>query len=93
MMTRYGASRVEKPVMPIMVGTCPTAILMADPVMKADRAVRGIRLTIQPQRARPMPVMMAPERMANAEAMVGPSATPLRSATTPPVTVDMTATG
>ena len=67
--TKYVASRVEKPVMPIMVGTCPTAMLMADPVMKAATDAKEMKSTIQPQRMRPMKHMMAPQMMAKAEAI------------------------
>lgn len=60
MMTLYVEARVSKPVIPIKVGTWPAAMLMADPVMKADIETRGIRSTIRPKRANPIATMMAP---------------------------------
>lgn len=92
MMTRYVESRVVQGFgkeMPIMVGTWPTRMLIADPVMNADRATRGIMSTIQPSRMAPIKRTMAPQRMASAEAMKcdGRSGNSLpRSATTLPVT-------
>lgn len=92
MMTRYVESRVVQGFgkeMPIMVGTWPTRMLMADPVMKADRATSGIMSTIHPRRIAPMKRTMAPQRMARAEAMkcAGRSGNSLlRSETTLPVT-------
>lgn len=69
MTTRYVESREEKPVRPIKAGTWPTAMLRAEPVMKAEMAVSEIRSTIQPQRARPMATMMHPAINAKADAM------------------------
>lgn len=83
--------------MPIIVGTCPTAMLMADPVMKALMAGRVMNSTIQPSRARPRNRTIEPAIMASDEAMI--SAETLLSrflrelVTTLPVTVDRTATG
>ena len=54
--------------MPISAGTCPTAMLIADPVINAEMAARGIKSTIRPPRMRPMKEMMAPATTANAEA-------------------------
>lgn len=44
-------------------------MLMAEPVMKAEREVREIRLTIHPMRIRPMNRMMAPAMIASADAI------------------------
>lgn len=68
-MTRYVASLVEKPLMPSIPGTCPAAMLMADPVMKAASETTGISSTIQPHRIRPMKSTIAPQITARAEAM------------------------
>lgn len=92
----YGASRVENPVMPIIAGIWPTAILMADPVMKALIAARVMNSTIQPRRARPRKSTMAPEMMAKADAMISAGTSGSFSVadnTTFPVTTDNTATG
>lgn len=43
-------------------------MLMAEPVMKADMAVNGMKSTIHPQRIRPIKQMMEPEIRASAEA-------------------------
>jgi hypothetical protein len=61
MNTRYAGSRVLTPLMPMRVGTWPTAMLIAEPVIKAVIAVRGIHSTIQPTRARPIKRTMLPE--------------------------------
>lgn len=95
-MTLYVASRVEKPVIPIMVGTCPAAMLIAEPVMKAEIAGSEITSTIQPKRARPRKSTIEPAMMANEDPMTSREAlTPVASAfkITLPVTVDSTATG
>lgn len=97
MMTLYVASRVEKALLkPIIVGICPAAILMAEPVMKAEIAGREMTSTIQPSRAKPKKSTMEPAMIANEEAITSRDAsTPVASAlsTTLPVTVDKTATG
>ena len=97
MMTRYVASRVlRSPLIPIIVGTCPAAMLIADPVMKALIAVSEIISTIQPMRIRPMKTMIHPQMTARAEAITCPSISGLVSwalNTTLPTIVDMTATG
>lgn len=69
MTTLYVDSRLEKPVMPISAGTCPTEILMADPVMNADMAANEMKSTIRPRRTNPMKQMMAPATIASAEAI------------------------
>ena len=87
---------MSKPVIPIRFGTCPTAMLMAEPVMKAEIAVKEMKSTIQPQRARPMKEMMAPATIARAEATTWPGISGLVSwtlSTIFPTKVDMTATG
>ncbi len=64
--------------------------------MKAERAVREMTSTIQPQRMRPMKRTMEPASIARAEAMTWPGTSgraTARSATMPPVSCDMTATG
>lgn len=96
MTTRYVESRGEKPVRPIKVGTWPTAIFRAEPVMKADIDVSDIRSTIQPHRARPIAKIIHPEISARADAttfggMSGCVAFTLN--TMFPTIVDMTATG
>jgi len=88
MKMRYGGSRVGKPVMPSIAGICPAMMVRADPAMKADSAVSGMRSTIHPHRIRPTNNTMLPARMAKAEAMTwaGTSGNAvLMSATTPPV--------
>lgn len=69
MTTRYVESRVEKPVIPIKVGTWPTQILMADPVMNAEIEVREMKSTSQPRRARPKKQTMAPTMIESADAI------------------------
>jgi hypothetical protein len=96
MITLYVASRVEKPVMPIMAGTWPTAMLMAEPVMKAEIAGNEIKSTIQPRRAKPRKRTMAPEMMANEDATMSlgtPGSLSSAFRMTEPVTVERTATG
>ena len=96
MMTRYVWSRVSNPVMPIKFGTWPTAMLMADPVMKADIADNEINSTIRPIRIKPMNVIMQPQMMARADATTwaGMSGFDLdTSVTTSPTRSDITATG
>jgi hypothetical protein len=96
MMTLYGDSRVENPVIPISAGTCPTAILIAEPVMKAEMAGREIKSTIQPRRANPRKRTMAPEMMAREDATMSrgtPGSLSSAFKITEPVTVDRTATG
>ncbi len=66
--TKYVESRVEKPVMPIIVGTWPTAMLRAEPVINADMAVNEMKSTIHPQRTSPMKQMMLPAITARADA-------------------------
>jgi hypothetical protein len=82
--------------MPIMAGTCPTAILIAEPVIKAEMAGKEIKSTIHPSRANPRKRTMAPEMMAREDATIS-LGTPgnLSSAfrMTEPVTVERTATG
>lgn len=94
--TRYVESREEKPVRPIKAGIWPTAMLRAEPVMKAEMAVSEIRSTIQPQRARPMAIMMHPDINAKADATTldGISGfVTFTLVTMLPTIVDMTATG
>ena len=96
MTTRYVESREEKPVSPSKAGTWPTAMLRAEPVMKAEMAVSEIRSTIQPQRTMPMANMMHPAINAKADATTfgGNSGfvTPTW-VTMEPTSVDITATG
>ena len=47
------------------------AMLMAEPVMKAEIAISGMKSTIQPQRIKPMNRMIAPQITAKAEAISG----------------------
>ena len=71
-------------------------MLRAEPVIKAEMAVRGMKSTIQPQRTRPMKQMMAPAITAGADATTCPGISGCSAATlltTLPVIVDMTATG
>lgn len=96
MITLYGASRVEKPVIPIIAGTCPTAILIAEPVMKALIAARVMNSTIQPRRTRPRKRTIAPDTTAKDEAMISAGTSgsfSMAEITTFPVIVDKTATG
>lgn len=96
MMTLYVASRVENPVIPIMVGTCPAAILMAEPVIKAEIAGSEMTSTIHPKRARPRKSTIEPAIIASEDPITSREAlTPVASAfrITLPVTVDNTATG
>lgn len=96
MNTLYEDSRVSNPVMPIKFGTCPTAILMADPVMKAEMAGKEMNSTMKPNRARPRKEMMTPQMIASAEATTwaGYSGFVLAtSVTTSPTRSDITATG
>ncbi|KAG9912405.1 hypothetical protein KCU94_g137, partial [Aureobasidium melanogenum] len=66
---QYVESRVEKPVIPIKVGTWPTQILMADPVMNAEIEVREMKSTSQPRRTRPKKQTMAPTMIESADAI------------------------
>lgn len=97
MMTRYVGSRVFRSLlMPIIVGTWPAAMLMADPVMNAVMEVREIKSTIHPIRRRPIATMIHPQITAKADAITCPSISGLMSwalITTLPTIVDMTATG
>jgi hypothetical protein len=70
MITLYVDSRVEKPLIPIMAGICPTAILIAEPVMNADMAGREIKSTIHPSRAKPRKRTMEPEIIAKEDATI-----------------------
>lgn len=99
MMTMYVASLAVYGLgnaIPIMVGVCPAAMLIAEPVMKAAKETSGMSSTIRPSRIRPRKSTIAPEMTAKAEAKTGLEycgswAAALR--TTFPVTVDTTATG
>jgi hypothetical protein len=96
MTTLYVGSRVEKPVIPIRAGTCPTAMLMAEPVMKADIAGSDIRSTIHPSLAKPKKRTIAPEMMAREDATISlgtPGSLSSAFKMTDPVTVERTATG
>lgn len=96
MITKYGATRVFTPLMPISLGTWPEMMLMAEPVMNEQMDGRGMNSTSQPRRARPMKQMMAPAITAKAEAITWPGTSGSLVAalrTTSPVTWDMTATG
>lgn len=82
--------------MPIKPGTWPTAMLSAEPVIKAEMAAKEMKSTIQPARIRPMKVMMLPAIIARAEAMTCPGMLGSVFATfvtTLPTMVDITATG
>jgi hypothetical protein len=68
--TLYVASLVENPVIPIIVGICPIAMLRAEPVMNAEIAVSEIKSTIQPARMRPMKMIIHPAMTASAEAIM-----------------------
>ena len=68
--TLYVGSLVEKPVIPIMVGNCPAAILSAEPVMNAEIAGNEMRSTIQPMRTRPKKRTIDPAMMANEDAIM-----------------------
>ena len=96
MITLYVDSRVENPVIPIIVGIWPTAMLIAEPVMKALIAASVMKSTIQPRRTRPRNKTIDPEMMARDDAMISKGTSGSFSdadATTFPVTVDRTATG
>jgi hypothetical protein len=97
MTTLYVASRVENPVIPIMVGTWPTAMLRAEPVMYAQIAASEMNSTSQPSRARPRKHTIEPAIIAREEAMISAGTWPWSFfeavVTTVPVTVDRTATG
>lgn len=97
MMTRYVAARVSRSLlMPIIVGTWPAAMLIADPVMNAVMEVSEIKSTIHPIRARPIARMIHPQITAKAEAITCPSIVGSMACaliTTLPTIVDMTATG
>lgn len=97
MITLYVASRVLNFVLnPIMVGTCPAAMLIADPVMKAEMAARVMNSVSQPSLANPRKQMIPPQTMARADATTwaGTLGSFLwTSVMTFPVMVDMTATG
>ena len=96
-MTKYVEARVLKEaVSPNNVGTWPAAMLIADPVIKAEIAVRGMKSTIHPHRINPMKQTIEPAIIAKAEAMTGPGTSGWVACTwrmTFPVRVDMTATG
>jgi hypothetical protein len=68
--TLYVGSLVEKPVIPIMVGNWPAAILSAEPVMNAEIAGNEMRSTIQPIRARPKKRTIDPAMMAKEDAIM-----------------------
>jgi len=70
--TLYVASRVEKPVIPIIVGIWPTAMLIAEPVMKAEMAVSEMNSTNHPSLARPMKQTIEPAIRASADATCQP---------------------
>lgn len=79
-----------------MVGTWPTAMLRAEPVMNAQIEASEINSTSQPSRARPRKHTMEPAIIAREEAIIS-AGTPWSFfealVTTFPVTVDRTATG
>lgn len=94
--TLYVASLVEKLVSPIIAGTWPTAMLRAEPVMKAEMAAKVMNSTIQPSRARPRKRTIEPATMAKDDAMISFGTSGNFAAvlvTTFPVTVERTATG
>ena len=80
-----------------MVGTWPTAMLRAEPVMNAQIEASEINSTSQPSRARPRKHTMEPAIIAREEAIISAGTRPWSffktSLTTFPVTVDRTATG
>ena len=57
--------------MPSMEGTCPAAIVMAEPVMNPAIAGTGMNSTMKPRRNKPMPNVMAPQSKARAVAISG----------------------
>lgn len=98
MKTLYVTPLGSKPglAIPIKAGTWPTAMLMADPVMKAEMETKGIKSTIHPTRKSPMAVMIHPAMTAKDEARTWPSNFGwvfAALATIWPTKVDMTATG
>ena len=82
---------------PIIVGTWPTAMLRAEPVMYAQIEASEMNSTSQPSRARPRKHTMEPAIIAREEAMISAGTLPWSFCeavvTTVPVTVDRTATG
>jgi len=98
MMTRYVESRVLTSEIPRSPGTCPEAMEMAEPVMKAASETTGINSTIQPRRTKPRKRTMEPQMTASAEAITHGTfsysgCALITLSTTVPVTVDRTATG
>ena len=98
MTTLYVGSLVEKPVIPIIVGNWPTAMLRAEPVMNAEMAGSEMRSTTQPMRMRPRKRTMLPAMTAKEDAIMSleiswPLSFSSAASTTLPVTVDRTATG
>lgn len=96
MMTLYGDSLLDTVLMPMRAGSWVTAMLMADPVMKAEMDVSETKSTSHPNRANPMKQTMAPVIIDKAEAMMWPGTSGSSSSafsTTLPTTVDRTATG
>lgn len=84
------------PTSPSIVGICPAAMLIAEPVINAEIAHSGMKSTIQPARIKPMKRTIEPAIIASAEAITWPGmegATSRAWRTMLPVTVDMTATG
>jgi hypothetical protein len=78
------------------VGTWPTAMFSAEPVMKAEMETSGIRSTIQPHRMRPMKIMMQPAMTARAQAISDDGTVgwlTLAFTRIWPTSVDITATG
>lgn len=57
---------------PIMVGTCPAAMLIADPVMNAEMAARVMNSVTQPSLANPRKQMIPPQITARADATTWP---------------------
>lgn len=60
------------PVIPIRPGTCPAAILMAEPVIKPLTAGSGMNSTIHPRRSKPIPKTMKPQMKERVVAISGP---------------------
>jgi hypothetical protein len=96
MTTRYVDARESNPVIPMRVGTWPTAMFKAEPVIKAEMETRGIKSTIHPHLASPIAMIMQPEITAKADAITWPGMVGWVLAalvTILPTRVDITATG
>lgn len=60
----------SNPVIPMSPGTCPAAILMAEPVIKPLTAGSGMNSTIHPILNNPMPSTMKPQMKETVVAIV-----------------------